>query len=222
MLLNVFICNYITSSLLVITPIFINKLSANPQQPQDIKHLQDIDREVCYLIGMTLFAFVGVYFFNFFYVSVKLDRRCYLLFINSLLFSVECLLLVTFRNVAHYAFVFVFVILLGYLFEDTTIYFYTKMVPTDFTKCSITSSSVVQFISYFGMFIGNLSSALGYFDHKEISNILSSLNVIVISHLVLLIVSFIYIIVCINTFKERPIRRIIRNKDRRKLRRTEF
>lgn len=215
-LLNVFICNYITSSLLVITPIFLNILSP-PKQT-----LQEVDKEVCYLIGMTLFAFVGVYFFNFFYVSVKLDKRCYLIFITCLLFSVECFLLVTFKEIGHYVLVFVFVILLGYLFEDTTIYFYTKMVPTDFTKCSIASTSIVQFMSYFGMFIGNLSSVWGYFDHKDISKINSCFNLIILSHLVLLVLSFVYLIVCINTFKERPIRRIIRNKDRRKLRRTEF
>ena len=215
-LLNIFICNYITSSLLVITPIFLNILSPPTQA------LQEIDKEVCYLIGMTLFAFVGVYFFNFFYVSVKLDKRCYLLFVTCLLFSVECLLLVTFKEISHYVLVFVFVILLGYLFEDTTIYFYTKMVPTDFTKCSIASTSIVQFTSYFGMFIGNLSSVWGYFDHKDISKINSCFNLIILSHLVLLVLSFVYLIVCINTFKERPIRRIIRNKDRRKLRRTEF
>ena len=53
----------------------------------------EVDRDTSYLIGITLTSFIVLYFINYFYISVKIDKRLYILILSMMLLIVEVLLL---------------------------------------------------------------------------------------------------------------------------------
>ena len=220
-LLNVYVSNFIISSLLVFTPLFMNILN-NREDPSTRKDLLEIDRNVCVLIGFTLLSFVFIYFVNFFYISIKIDKRFYILVLSMLLLINEFFLVVRITGSVYFSVLIALALILCYLFEDATIYFYTKMIPADYKVWGVSPNSWVHSVRYLGMFVGSVISLFELFDKDNENDTQSNLNIVVWIQIALLSVTFVYHVVCVDMFKEGPIRRIFRNKNKRKLRRTEF
>ena len=220
-LLNIFVSNFITSSLLVLSPLLMNKHTNLIPQPSDDKE-EKTDRVVCYLIISALSLFVPIYFLNLFYISVKLDKRIYMLVLNVLMLVCAVLLWFTIDDLVCYCCLFYALIIFGYLFEDTSVYFFTKMVPNDFRLCFVTSASCVQFICYAGMCLGSAVSIIGYFHDVEIAAAGSCFKIVTAVYVVLLCGCGGVLMLWMKKFKEGPIRRIIRDRNFRKVRRTEF
>lgn len=220
-LINIFISNFITSSLLVLSPLYINKHYIINEHPSEKKE-EEVDRYVCYLIISALLLFVPIYFVNLFYISVKLDKRIYMLVLNVLMIICAVLLWFTIDNFVYYCCLFFGLIIFGYLFEDTSVYFFTKMVPNDFRLCYVTSASCVQFISYAGMCFGSAVSVIGYFNDVDPKMYGSCFRIVTAAYVVLLCGCGGMLALWMKRFKEGPIRRIIRDRNFRKVRRTEF
>jgi hypothetical protein len=219
-LLNVCITNFITSSLLIFTPLFINSLNNN-KSDNERKSLNDINVEVCLIIGITLFVFGICYIINLFYISVKIDKQLYIKILSSLLLIVEFVLVLELNNKTYFICLFFIAIILSYLFEDTSIYLYTKIVPVDYLNCIVSPITVILYSKCFGMFVGNFVSVFAFLNKKDSNNQNSNLSALLWFQILLICISFVYLVVCSGNFKEVPIRRILRNK-KPKLRRTEF
>ena len=224
-LLNVFFANIISMSFLVNTPMHLHdiiKIKIKVEHKEFDPLL--VDKHIAMIIGIGLFSFVAVYFFNFFYVSVKLDQRIYILVLDIIIVVLEIILLLvlTLSKVAEseavFALLFIFILLFCYLLEDTNIYFFTKIIPSDYSYCGISSSTFIQFLGYFGMFLGSIIALVGL--AKD--NLTSYFVVLVGIQIGLLIIIAMASIIFMKDFKDKAIRRIFRNKNERKMRRTEF
>lgn len=219
-LLNIFFANIISMSFLINTPMHLHDI-LNPIKPDEIIIT---DRHIEMIIGIGLFSFVAVYFFNFFYVSVKLDQRIYILVLDIIVIVLELILLLVLslskeaESEAVFALLFIFILIFCYLLEDTNIYFFTKIIPSDYSYCGITSSTFIQFLGYFGMFLGSIIALVGL--AKD--NLKSYFLILVGIQIGLLIIIAMGSIIFMKDFKDKAIRRIFRNKNERKMRRTEF
>ena len=214
--LNVGVSNVIIHSLLVFSPIFINLLNEKEEKLPTL----EVDRDTSYLIGITLTSFIVLYFINYFYISVKIDKRLYILILSMMLLIVEVLLLRQIEDIETFTMLFVFLIILSYLFEDTTIYFYTKMVPANYLIFKVSPTTILHCVQYFGAFIGSISSLFGIIEN-DVDGFLT-FHFLTYVQIALICITFVFLVICYNHFKEGPIRRIFRNKNKRKLRRTEF
>ena len=214
-IMNVFFSNIISMSLLVNTPMHLNDIydeTYNPKMSQ-----LDKDNGIAMMIAIALFSFVAVYFFNFFYVSVKFEQTSYILFLDFVLICLEGLMIVVKGNISGYSLTFIFVVIFAYLLEDTNIYFFTKMIPSDYSSLGMSAPTGIQFFGYFGMIIGCCLGLIGFL--FELSNIF---NYIIIAQITLIVMITIFALLFKNQFRDKAIRRIFRNKNTRKMRRTEF
>ena len=210
-LLNIFFSNIISMSLLVNTPMHINDVYSNGSVTQD--QLSSL------ILSLAMFAFFALYFFNFFYVSGKMDKIMYILILDFIIVCIEGGMMFTVQKgkVVFYSILFIFTYSFCNLLEDTTIYFFTKIIPNDYRALGMSAPTGVQFFGYFGMIIGCLLGLIGL-----ISDLTKSYIVILGVQVGLLVIIAIIGLLFKKQFQEKAIRRIFRHRNTNKIRRTEF
>ena len=130
----------------------------------------------------------------------------------------------------YYYISFSLTIVITYILIDQFIYFYTQIIPFDFRLLGLMGYKSLYYVSYIGKIGGCLISLLAVtfenekFDEEgsgkseqETFMILVNISAIVLQFILMLI------FMCNKKrFKDRPIRRLIYNKNIRKLKRIEF
>ena len=194
----------------------------------DGENLHQKEKIICCLYFASLFLIIPTFCLNFFYFSMRINQIIYIK-IASLIFLILEILTTTsvvpnnFFN-DEYFYIFLLTILLAYIVEDQLIYFYTHIIPTNFKLGKIEGLTVLHIIKYLGYILGSASNLFEFFvkikneeENVEIFMIIENCVAMFIQ-LILLIIFFIYS----NKFSDRPIRRILFNKNKREIKITEF
>ena len=182
---------------------------------------------ILYFLG--LLSNLGAFLLNFYYISKILDKILYIKIIALTVFLSELTnasLVIQSNNPIIYHFIFLATILLASVMEDQLIYFYTYIIPSNFVLLGIEGLTVLHVVKYLGNIIGSVSSLFGLIlyapDRKdeecgEWLMIYQSIFILCFQF-ILLIFFFLYS----KRFSDRPIRRILYNKNTREIRTTEF
>ncbi|MCQ2819103.1 MAG: hypothetical protein MJ252_17715 [archaeon] len=216
-IIEVFLANFIIMSFFCLTPLlFYEKLSS--QGTKD----EIIDRIIALSITIPLLLLVPLYFVNYFYISVKIDKRKYLIGLSILIGIIGICARIAIESVPVFTYLLIFLIICSYILEDTNIYFFTKMIPSDFEVICMHGDTFVHMAAYIGQMLGCFVCVLGriYIDLKDRFHRFACWF-LVIESLVVMLSAILYIILY-RTFKDKAILRLIRGKDNRKIRRTEF
>ena len=216
--------NYTLMSYITMAPIYLYLYIPNPD-------LKNKDSLIIYiLVFFSMFFIVPTYFIHLFLINDKIDKILYIKVLTLLLLLLE---LVTSLIIPHhlpiiYYLSFSFSILFAYILEDQLVYFFIKIIPTDFKLLGIQGVTSLHIIAYIGDIFGTASCLFGLIDDKLYK--LDKLDCFV-DHLMIrqncFGILFEIIIAALffkNTkrFSDKPIRRIIYSKNKRKIRRTEF
>ena len=194
-----------------------------------------VQKIISLLYFVSLFLFMPAFCFNFFYLSLRINKILYIKILSLILISLESLTTIfAVKNEVPYLyyFSFLFTILAAYILEDQLIYFYTQIIPTNFELMKIKGITVINVMRYLGSIFGSFSSILGFalyedkddFPNENETNEYEE-NLIVIENSFSIIFQSILIAIFLKnskTFSDRPIRRIVFSKNSREIRRTEF
>ena len=188
-------------------------------------------RIISFLFFASLFLFIPAFCLNFFYISIRINKILYIKILALLLLSVELLTaaFVVQSNIRAiqilYYFSFLSTILLSYILEDQIIYFYTTIIPANFTLMTIKGTTIFHVMRYLGSIVGGISSLLGFSLSKIDEKVQYEETLIIIQISFAMIIQFIILVLFFinsNRFSDRPIRRLVFSKNVREIRRTEF
>ena len=182
-------------------------------------------KTICLLFFVSFILFVPSFCLNFFYISMRINKILYIKILALILFLVE-LLTASFVIQSYpvlFYFSFLLTILFAYIMQDQLNYFYTTIIPSDFTIKRLKGLSFLYAIRYIGNILGSLTSLFGilfsYDDKVDLGYFFIIQNSFsILFQLIILIMFFINS----NNFSDRPIRRIIYSKNIREIRRTEL
>ena len=194
-----------------------------------------VQKIISLLYFVSLFLFMPAFCFNFFYLSLRINKILYIKILSLILISLESLTTIfAVKNEVPYLyyFSFLFTILAAYILEDQLIYFYTQIIPTNFELMKIKGITVINVMRYLGSIFGSFSSIFGFalyedkddYPNENETNEYEE-NLIVIENSFSIIFQSILIAIFLKnskTFSDRPIRRIVFSKNSREIRRTEF
>ena len=194
-----------------------------------------VQKIISLLYFVSLFLFMPAFCFNFFYLSLRINKILYIKILSLILISLESLTTIfAVKNEVPYLyyFSFLFTILAAYILEDQLIYFYTQIIPTNFELMKIKGLTVINVMRYLGSIFGSFSSIFGFalyedkddYPNENETNEYEE-NLIVIENSFSIIFQSILIAIFLKnskTFSDRPIRRIVFSKNSREIRRTEF
>ena len=218
----IFITNFIINCYITMCPFF---LYVNIYKLSD----KNGSKMISILYSLGILSIMGAFFLNFYYISKRLDKILYIKIIALTVFLSEltnATLVIQSNKPNIYYFIFLAVILLASVMEDQLIYFYTYIIPSNFELLGIEGLTVLHIVKYLGNIIGSVSSLFGLVlyspDRKdeecgEWLMIYQSIFILFFQF-VLLIFFFLYS----KRFSDRPIRRILYNKNTREIRTTEF
>ena len=217
-----FIISFSKFCYITMSPAYLYFTIYEDNKSSDIKELKIISA----LYFLSLILIVPIFFFNFFYLSMRINKILYIKIVSlffmlleisiiSTLFSDEAILFYT---------IFVFTIILAYIVEDQLIYFYTHIIPTDFKIFKMEGLTILHIIKYLGYIVGSSSSLFGYLfkENKEknnLENFMATQNLFCFFFQAILLILF---FINSDKFSDRPIRRILYNKNKREIRITEF
>ena len=167
---------------------------------------------ICILYFVSYILFVPSFCFNFFFISIRIDKILYIKILALCLFLVELLTasFVILSYPALFYLTFLLTILLAYVMQDQLNYFYTTIIPSDFQLMRIKGLSCIYIIRYLGNIFGSTCSLFGmpfsYEDKSDLGYLFIAQNsfCILLQFLVLLL-----FFKNANNFADRPIRRII-------------
>jgi hypothetical protein len=218
----IFITNFIINCYITMCPFF---LYVNIYKLSD----KNGSKIISILYSLGILSIMGAFFLNFYYISKRLDKILYIKIIALTVFLSEltnATLVIQSEKPIIYYFIFLAVILLASVMEDQLIYFYTYIIPSNFVLLGIEGLTVLHVVKYLGNIIGSVSSLFGLIlyapDRKdeecgEWLMIYQSIFILCFQF-ILLIFFFLYS----KRFSDRPIRRILYNKNTREIRTTEF
>ena len=224
-LFNVFILSYTKFCYFTMAPAYLYVNIFKNEKGEGILH--DKEKIICCLYFGSIFLIIPTFCLNYFYLSMRINQIIYIK-IASLIFII--LEILTTSSVIRsdfpyvYFLIFVLTILLAYIVEDQLIYFYTHIIPTNFKLGKIEGLTVLHIIKYLGYILGSASNLFEFFlketdEEKNVEFFMIIENCFaMLIQLILLILFFIYS----NRFSDRPIRRILFNKNKREIKITEF
>ena len=217
----VFISNFIIMSLLVNTPMY---MYFSRLKEDKIPICTNVNKTVSLIMSIAFGLITFAYAIHFFYTSPFMNKSWYMLSISLFILIVEGILV--FGTFIHFVYckiaLLILVLIFSYLLMDTSVYFYTKFVPSDFVFCKLNASTYILLMSMLGMFCGSIIGMLGLAIGSEVNDFRKLFKWVVISHLILVCVGVLAIVIIGLSFGDKAIRRIMRKKDTQKLRRTEF
>ena len=222
-MLYIFITNFIINCYFTMCPFF---LYINIYSDDYKKGL----RVIPFLYFLGLLTVLGAFVLNFYYISKKLDKILYIKMIALFTFLSELTnTTIVIQNDKPHAYLAFFLvsILLASVMEDQLIYFYTYIIPSNFQLFGTEGLTVLHVVKYLGNILGSISSLFGFIlviqkdkseeEYVEWLMIYQSIFILCF-HLILLIFLFLYS----KRFSDRPIRRILYNRNTREVRTTEF
>lgn len=227
-----FISHFIIMSISSNIPLFMDQLFNFPsgQGKGEVEDQRIVDRKNALFIGLGYGLLVPSYFLNYFFSS-RTDKRVLIggygaaTAILGIILCIASYFTHGESTVGAYGVLFIvpIVIVVVYLLSDSLIYFYTKIIPYDYFGCYVTGTTFVQMIRYIGEFCGALVGLylLTFKDVHDEKFYLFNSTLYVIEGLCLIAMVAIFVSQFDN-FKDSPIRRIIRQKNTKKVRRTEF
>ena len=178
------------------------------------------------LFFFTYFIFIFCFILNLFYISVKIEKIQYILFLGLtfLICDIIILLIYFFGKNAFpfYCFFFIISINISLISEDELFYFFSKIIPLKFNFLKINGITLIHIMVYlgeiFGCFIGFFS--LSFKDNNDYIIKIFQLNILFYTIFVLCLEFF--FLSFKDLLKEKPIRRIIYKRNERKVQRMEF
>ena len=218
----IFITNFIINCYFTMCPFFLYVNIYKSPEKNGSKIIS-----ILYFLG--LLSNLGAFLLNFYYISKRLDKILYIKIIALTVFLSELTnasLVIQSNNPIIYHFIFLATILLASVMEDQLIYFYTYIIPSNFELLGIEGLTVLHVVKYLGNILGSVSSLFGliiYFQVKDSEGCIEWLMIYqsiftICFQFILLIFFFLYS----KRFSDRPIRRILYNKNTREIRTTEF
>jgi hypothetical protein len=197
------------------------------------KNIKKATKIISLLYSISLFLIIPSFIFNFFYISIRINKILYIKILALFLFLVEtittCLLMQTYFLYLYFV-SFLLSVICAFIMEDQLIYFYTQIIPSNFELLGIKGLTLLHIIKYLGNIIGGISSLFGFVLYKEeeedqeISDKYGE-GLMVIQNAFAILVQFIMLVLffCFtNKFSDRPIRRIVYSKNNREIKRNEF
>ena len=227
-LFNVFILSFTKFCYITMAPAYLYVNIYKTVEASNGQNLHHKEKIICCLYFTSLFLIIPTFCLNFFYLSMRINQIFYIK-IASLIFLILEILTTSSvlpSNIFPYIYFFIFLltILLAYIVEDQLIYFYTHIIPTNFKLGNIEGLTVLHIIKYLGYILGSVSNLFEFFlnekdEEKNVEFFMIIENCFAMFiQLILLIIFFIYS----NRFSDRPIRRILFNKNKREIKITEF
>ena len=182
-------------------------------------------KTICLLFFVSFILFVPFFCLNFFYISMRINKILYIKVLALILFLVELLtasFVIQSYPVLFYL-TFLLTILFAYIMQDQLNYFYTTIIPSDFSLKNIRGLSCIYSIRYIGNILGSMSSLFGilfsYDDKVDLGYFFIIQNSFSIAFQFVILILFFK---NSNNFSDRPIRRIIYSKNIREIKRTEL
>ena len=217
-----FIISFSKFCYITMSPAYLYLTIYEDNKSSDIKELKIISA----LYFLSLILIVPIFFFNFFYLSMRINKILYIKIVSLFFMLLEISIISTLfsdKAILFYT-IFVFTIILAYIVEDQLIYFYTHIIPTDFKIFKMEGLTILHIIKYLGYIIGSSSSLFGYLfkENKEknnLENFMAIQNLFCFFFQAILLILF---FINSDKFSDRPIRRILYNKNKREIRITEF
>ena len=221
-----FILNFTLLFYITFTPpyLYVNFFKGNVDFNQNTAQ-----RIISILFFSSLILFVPSFCISFFIVSMRMDKIFYLR-ILTLIFLILELLTTAFVVKSDFPILyfisFVLTILIANVLDDQLIFFYTKIIPTNFKFLKLNGNTFIFAMRYCGSFFGSISSLIAQFsDNAGIERdyfgepLMIGINVFGMMIQLAIIIFFFY---NANNFSERPIRRLVYSKNTREILRTEL
>jgi hypothetical protein len=211
----------------------LNFYSPNDDIVENYKRLSfliDYGKESNRMFSLTffliLFIFTVLYWFHYYYISNNISRKVYMLILALIFLVCDIFSFFKYDNAVLFLTIYGILMVFGYLLEDQVIYFYTKIVPSNFVFLCFNASTFVLFIRFLAMFFGFVIGAFGFLlddiTKGDLFGIRTEFNVIIIVQIICIGVCVFFLSINMKNFKEAPIRRIMRKKDMQSIKRTEF
>ena len=213
-LFYVFIVRYQIFSFISATPIFTNSVYNNNKLL--------VIRYTSLLFFLAYFFFIGIFVFNLFYVSVKIEKIKYILILSFILTISEIFIVFLCEKYLFpfYAFFLIFIFNILFICEDEMFYFFAKTIPYKFECLNIKGITFIHIMVYLGEMFGCFFGLISFLISAKREKLMVQYNII----FVLLIICFLeyYFLKYSNDLKDKSIRRIIFKKNERKIQRMEF
>ncbi len=213
-LFYVFIVRYQIFSFISATPIFTNSVYNNNKLL--------VIRYTSLLFFLAYFFFIGIFVFNLFYVSVKIEKIKYILILSFILTISEIFIVFLCEKFLFpfYAFFLIFIFNILFICEDEMFYFFAKTIPYKFECLNIKGITFIHIMVYLGEMFGCFFGLISFLISAKREKLMVQYNII----FVLLIICFLeyYFLKYSNDLKDKSIRRIIFKKNERKIQRMEF
>ena len=213
-LFYVFIVRYQIFSFISATPIFTNSVYNNNKLL--------VIRYTSLLFFLAYFFFIGIFVFNLFYVSVKIEKIKYILILSFILTISEIFIVFLCEKYLFpfYAFFLIFIFNILFICEDEMFYFFAKTIPYKFECLNIKGITFIHIMVYLGEMFGCFFGLISFLISAKREKLMVQYNII----FVLLIICFLehHFLKYSNDLKDKSIRRIIFKKNERKIQRMEF
>ena len=196
------------------TPIFTNSVYNNNKLL--------VIRYTSLLFFLAYFFFIGIFVFNLFYVSVKIEKIKYILILSFILTISEIFIVFLCEKFLFpfYAFFLIFIFNILFICEDEMFYFFAKTIPYKFECLNIKGITFIHIMVYLGEMFGCFFGLISFLISAKREKLMVQYNII----FVLLIICFLeyYFLKYSNDLKDKSIRRIIFKKNERKIQRMKF
>ena len=253
-LLFILVCNFTISSFTLNVPMFLHDLQYNTSTSDFTSSIKDLDffspndhrtivenyeflsslveygkqanRMFSFTFFLILFIFTVLYWFHYYYISNNISRKVYMLILALIFLVCDIFSFFQYDNAVLFLTIYGILVVFGYVLEDQVIYFYTKIVPSDFVFLCFNASTFVLFIRFLAMFFGFVIGAFGFaldnVKRGDLFGIRTEFNIIILVQIICIGVCVFFLSINMKNFKEAPIRRIMRKKDMQSIKRTEF
>ena len=221
----VFILSFTKFCYITMAPPYLYTNISESNDPVGLKE----QRIISALYFTSFFLIVPTFCINFFYISMRINQILYIKIVSLIFFVLELGTTTIIIQVDGYPYIFyisfLFTILLAYIVEDQLIYFYTHIIPSNFKIGRIEGLTVLHIIKYLGEIFGSASSLFAFIlkekdsEEKNVETFMKIQNIFTLIIQLILIIIFYYYS---SIFSDRPIRRIIYNKNKREIKITEF
>ena len=120
------------------------------------------------LMFVAFFLFIPAFCFNFFYMSLRINKILYIKILGLLLLMLQLLTTIFVIRSIHISIIYFYyvsflsTILFSYVMEDQLIYFYTQIIPANFELIKLKGLTGLYIMRYLGSIFGSISNLFGF------------------------------------------------------------